>query len=91
MEAKVSFQKGKALLRTHQYRKAITALTLAIELKPDHAEAYHKRGTAHYSSNSSKEACQDWKKACELSGYCMGWNFGLHKKVCGEESGVKEE
>ena len=85
MKARVSFQKGNALLRTQQYEHAVAAYTQAIGLQPDFAQAYHKRGTAHYFSKQVSQACHDWKKACELGHYCIGWNFGLYNNVCKEE------
>ncbi len=85
LKAEVSFQKGNVFLRTQQYERAIAIYTQAIELQPNFSQAYHKRGTAYYFSKQIRPACHDWKKACEQGHYCMGWNFGLHKKVCGAE------
>ena len=85
LKAQVFFQKGNAFLQTQQYDRAITAYTRAIALQPRFAHAHHKRGTAYYYSKQFKQACHDWKKACQLEQYCMGWNFGLYRKVCRKE------
>lgn len=82
LEAQVFFQKGTVFLRTDQYQKAIQAFSQAIALHANFAQAYHKRGTAHYYAKRSDLACLDWHKACQINVDCMGWNFGLYNKVC---------
>ncbi|MBF0288666.1 MAG: tetratricopeptide repeat protein [SAR324 cluster bacterium] len=82
LKAQVSFQRGNTYLRTLQYDHAIRAYSRAIALRANHAQAYHKRGTAYYFSSQWSQACGDWKKACELDFSCMGLNFGIYRKVC---------
>lgn len=88
LKAQVSFQRGNTFLRTQQYDRAIEAYTRAIGLRADYAHAYHKRGTAHYFFHQWERACDDWKRACELDAFCMGWNFGVYKKVCKREKAI---
>lgn len=45
---------------------AIAALTLAIEMEPEMAEAYYLRGVIYDSIGNEKKACDEWKKSSEL-------------------------
>ena len=84
LKAIVRFEKGNVYLRTQEYGKAIQNYTEAIQLKPNYAAAYHKRGSAYYFLRQYKEACEDWKQACKIDVSCIGLNFGRYQKVCNE-------
>lgn len=55
------FQLGDALLIDRRYRESITALTEAIRLDPDYADAYFDRGMAHYNLGEYERA----RSSCE--------------------------
>ena len=82
LKAQVLLRKGQSYYRTQEYPKALAALTQAIELDPTLASAFHLRGSIHHALNQTREACRDWKLACELDLSCQGWNFGLYQKLC---------
>ena len=48
------------------YKSSIAAFTKAIELNPQFAEAYHKRGLRYQSLGDDRQALIDLKKAAQL-------------------------
>lgn len=86
LKARVFFQKGNVFLRTDQYKRAIKEYSDAIKLQQNHSHAYHKRGTAYFFLKQNLKACDDWKIACNLDNRCLGWNFGIYKKICQDSS-----
>jgi tetratricopeptide (TPR) repeat protein len=60
------FSEGTRCLRQGRMQDAITALTRAIDLKPDFAEAYINRGLAHYMNENYPEAEEDFLAGLEL-------------------------
>lgn len=82
LKAKVRLQKGSAYLKSWQYEKAVAVLQEAIELFPQYSIAYHKLGTALFHLEQYAQACENWKRACEIDTRCQGWNFGKSKNYC---------
>jgi len=62
-EAKKWFQKA---IDASTAQLAIEYYTKAIELNPEYAEAYYKRGTAYYNLKEYDKAIADYNKAMEL-------------------------
>ena len=60
---------GTKLLREGKNHKAITSFTQAIEIEPKYAEAYIKRGIAHYYLAHYKEAIDDYNHTLLLKQY----------------------
>lgn len=61
------YNRGNTLfLGKQQYIKALENFTNAIKLNPDFALAYHNRGAAYILLKKRKNACSDWRYACEL-------------------------
>ena len=58
--------RAEGFFATKQYDRAIADLTVAIELKPDYAEAYNDRGFAHYLKGDFAQAISDYTRAIEL-------------------------
>jgi tetratricopeptide (TPR) repeat protein len=54
------FSEGTKYLRQGRLQDAIAALTRAIDLKPDFAEAYINRGLAYYMNENYPEAEEDF-------------------------------
>lgn len=50
-----------------QFQEAITDLNRAIELKPNHAPAYHNRANAHYAIGDLSQAMADYSKVIALT------------------------
>ena len=48
-------------------KRAIEDYTKAIQLNPDHADAYYNRGTAYFSKDEVKRAIEDYTKAIQLN------------------------
>ena len=60
---------GAQFLRNAENNKAITALTQAIEIEPEYAEAYIKRGLAYHNLGRYKEAIADYTQTVSLKRY----------------------
>lgn len=60
------FEKGMELSSRQDYRGAIAAFTKAIEINPEFAEAYHKRGLRYQRIGDRKQSLADLKKAAQL-------------------------
>jgi tetratricopeptide (TPR) repeat protein len=76
MTAAESFAKGLNLFHADAFKDALDALTMAIQLDPEFAEAYAYRGFAYYQQGNHDAAMEDYDKAvaqpCErvlFSGY----------------------
>ena len=57
---------GNAKYNAGDYYGAISNYSTAIEIKPDHANAYNNRANAKYNLGNRKGACNDFKKASYL-------------------------
>lgn len=82
LKATVRVQKGSVYLKSWQYEKAVAVLQEAIELFPQYSIAYHKLGTALFHLEEYAQACENWKRACDIDTRCQGWNFGKSKNYC---------
>jgi PQQ-dependent catabolism-associated CXXCW motif protein len=60
-------RRGTYYIDTKQYDEAISELTRAITLSPEHADAYYRRGKAYVSKQAFAEARSDFSKAIALS------------------------
>jgi tetratricopeptide (TPR) repeat protein len=60
------FNKGRALISQGKYDEAIQAYDIAIQLRPDYAEAYYSKGVALDSQGKYDEAIQDFDKVIQL-------------------------
>ena len=60
------FKRATAKYELKDYRGAIADYTKAIELKPDYAQAYNKRGFAYLMLGPKSKAQADFKRAIEL-------------------------
>ena len=58
--------RGDSLSDAHDYNGAIAEYTLAIQLKPDYAEAYNNRGFAWYRKGQAEPAIADFTRAIAL-------------------------
>ena len=64
--AQSCLERGDALSEARDYTAAIAAYNIAIELKPDFAEAYNNRGFAYYLNKDAEHAIADFTRAIEL-------------------------
>jgi tetratricopeptide (TPR) repeat protein len=60
------FSEGTKYLRQGRMQDAVAALTRAIDLKPDFAEAYINRGLAHYLNENYPAAEEDFLAVLEI-------------------------
>ncbi len=58
-DATTFFSKGTEYLREGKFDEALTALTQAINLKPDYAAAYNNRGLTYYEKDASDTRSRD--------------------------------
>ncbi len=68
------------LIRTDQFKDALTDLDKAIELKPDFSKAYYNRGIAKEMVRDEQGACLDWEYAFFL-GYAQAEEL-LNNPIC---------
>ena len=68
-EARVNVQEGTLSLREWKIPHAIAAFTRAIEIEPNYAEAYVKRGLAYYRIGQYKAAIADYTRTLDLKRY----------------------
>ena len=66
-DAAFYFQQGQALFDKGNYAEAIKAYTNAIELNPNHGEAYRRRGVCKATLKSYEAAIPDYTKAIEIN------------------------
>ena len=64
--AKDYFERALNRSTRQDYYGAIIDYTKAIEIHPDYADAYSKRGSAKYYLENLSGACADWIKAADL-------------------------
>ena len=60
------FKRATAKYELKDYQGAIADYTKAIELNPDYAQAYNKRGFAYLMLGPKSKAQADFKRAIEL-------------------------
>jgi Tfp pilus assembly protein PilF len=65
-EAKAHIKSGNRAAEAGNYEGAISEFSLAIELDPNYAEAYHNRGYVHYKLEDYESALADYNKAAQL-------------------------
>ena len=63
------------------YVKIMDLLNKSIRFYPHYDQAYINRGNAYYHLGLYNNACNDWRKACEL-GNCGVLNWARKKDVC---------
>jgi tetratricopeptide (TPR) repeat protein len=56
------FDSGTGHLKEGRFDDAIAALSQAINLEPDYAEAYNNRGLAYYEKKEYAQALEDFKQ-----------------------------
>jgi len=61
------FDKGYVEIMAGRWKEALDFFTKSIELDPQYAEAYGKRGVAYVILGNSKQAIKDYDKAIELN------------------------
>jgi tetratricopeptide (TPR) repeat protein len=66
VDAEFYLKRGEDFSGARQYDRAIADYTAAIQLKPDHAEAYNDRGFAYYLKGDAERAIADYTRAIEL-------------------------
>ena len=66
LDAEEYLRRGIEAGQRGQYSDSIQDLTKAIELEPDHADAYNFRGLAYDNQGKHDHAIQDYTKAIEL-------------------------
>lgn len=64
--AEFYLQRGENFAGLHEYDRAIADYNMAIQLKPDYAEAYNDRGFAYYLKGNGERAIADFTRAIEL-------------------------
>jgi Tfp pilus assembly protein PilF len=79
------FHEGTTLLKQGELDQAAAALTEAIRLVPDHAEAYNNRGLAYFEQKDYGLAKQDFFMALQLSPFDKQANNNLGILFCGQE------
>lgn len=58
---------GLKLLSEGDYRKSVEYYTKALEIQPDWAGGYSRRGNAYYYAGEIESATRDWEKAHEIN------------------------
>ena len=66
-DAEFYFQQGQALFDKGNYAEAIKAYAQAIELNPNHDEAYRRRGVCKANLKNHEAAIPDFTKAIEIN------------------------
>lgn len=61
--ADIQFDLGVALAQLHKYGEATSALSCAVELRPDHGEALFRLGLAFQQLKSTDRACDVYRRA----------------------------
>jgi tetratricopeptide (TPR) repeat protein len=59
-------QDGENRAGAHDWKSAFTNYNMALQLKPDYAEAYNERGHAYYWTGDYPRAIADFTRAIEL-------------------------
>ncbi len=66
LQAKEHFDQGMLLFENKGYEDALNEFSLAIEIKPDYAEAYYQRGLVYISSGEDDLGMQDFEQAISI-------------------------
>jgi tetratricopeptide (TPR) repeat protein len=66
LDAGAYLRRGEVSAGAHEYDRAIADYNMAIQLKPDYAEAYNDRGFAYYLKGNGERAIADYTRAIEL-------------------------
>lgn len=93
MTAADLFARALKLLQAGASREALDALTVAIQLDPEFAEAYAYRGLAHYQQGNYDAAMEDYDKAVARSpNHAEAYYFRatLHGQLKGHEKAVSD-
>ncbi len=61
-----AFDQGVALMNPGHYQDAIRQFTRAVEIWPQHAQAYFERGSAHQILNQPDAALRDFEMASQI-------------------------
>jgi tetratricopeptide (TPR) repeat protein len=61
-----AFDRGMALMNPGHYQDAIQQFTQAVEIWPQHAQAYFERGNAHQILNQPDAALRDFEMAVQI-------------------------
>jgi tetratricopeptide (TPR) repeat protein len=61
------FEQGVTLFSQKAYDEAISLFDMALQINPNLAEAYYKRGNCHSQKGNYREAVNDYTKAIELT------------------------
>jgi tetratricopeptide (TPR) repeat protein len=75
--ARQSYDEAVQLISQRRYAEAVTALTRAIQLKPDLALAYVARGSAYVGMGRYQDAVQEYLKGLNLNPNQAAALFGL--------------
>lgn len=60
------FDTGTGHLKEGRFDEAIAALSQAIDLEPEYAEAYNNRGLAYYEKKQYAQALEDFKQVITI-------------------------
>jgi tetratricopeptide (TPR) repeat protein len=66
LSAELQRLKGRHYYEVAEYRQAIVAYSLAIELDPSYIYVYNRRGFAYYALKKYKEALEDYNRVIEV-------------------------
>jgi tetratricopeptide (TPR) repeat protein len=65
-EARAAMERGLRALTRERYPQAVESFTRAIELDPDYAEAWNRRGTTYYLMGRYEASLDDIERVLEL-------------------------
>ena len=83
LRAEVQLKNAKVYLRTGQPEKGLMLLNRSLAANPDSPESWYTRGLANFKLERHEEACQDWKKACQMEvNWCLGEEYSKAGKFC---------
>jgi tetratricopeptide (TPR) repeat protein len=66
-QAQVAYERGDQLARKNDFAGAMAAFTQAIELNPQHVDAWNDRGWARYHRGEFDQALEDYNQALKLN------------------------
>lgn len=86
------FARGYAYMRGGNYRSALKDFTKAIEVNPEHQDAYLQRSSIFLKLDKPKEAIEDIKKALEIKpGSALAFlNLGLAYEKLGKKKEARK-
>ena len=79
------FQEGTRLLKQAKLDRAAAGLTEAIQLAPDHVEAYNNRGLVYFEQKNYEQAQEDFLAAIRLSPFDKQANNNLGVLFCSQQ------